>query len=136
MLYLRSRIPLDDHSDPEPASRAGGHEAELAVLLDESVRRVHGQSDAGGAERMADGQRSSPVVHFLRRDGAGLLLEAHHILSAPVRIHSLQVSEQLAGKRIVILEDRNIVQAEPLHFQYFWRRISRTQEELVLGILK
>ena len=75
---------------------------------------VHRQSDSGGSERVTDGERTAPKVQFVHGDLADLFAPAHNVLGRPVRVHGLQVGQDLAGEGLVVFEDVNVLKENVL----------------------
>ena len=120
---------------PLSSSGAGSEQGELLVLVDQTVRCGADQTAASGSERVTDGERTTPEVELVLREGSSLLGGAQLLLGKLGRVESSLVGKHLPGKGLVDLKDSNVRQLQAGSLEELVGGIARAEEELVLRVL-
>lgn len=97
------RVPLHEHSNSLSAGGASSHDGQMPVLLDHSIRGVGAQSSPGRCKGMSDAEGSSPVVQLAYVQLANLPRKSYERLAVVIRIHSLEIGQNLTLKIVIIL---------------------------------
>src|SRR3954447_18821830 len=87
----RRSFALDHHGEADAARRTDGEQAEVEAPPDKLEQELHGDPRAGGAERMADGDRATVYVPALEVDLAERRRAVELVVGELLRVKLLHV---------------------------------------------
>mmetsp|Transcript_42775 Transcript_42775/g.67026 ORF Transcript_42775/g.67026 Transcript_42775/m.67026 type:complete len:304 (-) Transcript_42775:426-1337(-) len=129
------RVALDEHGNALSPGSAGSDNTKLSVLVPEAVRSPGDEPGAGGTERMTDRERSSSVVHFALPVDESKLLMTQILLAPALRVHGIDVGQNLSGERLVELPNVNVVDSQVVLLEKLGGGVGGAKQQLILGVL-
>lgn len=89
------RVPFEQHGHALSSGSASRHQTQLTIFAHQPVGSVHAEPNASGRKRMANRERSTPVVPLVQIWGSDLLAETEIVLAEVVRVEGFQVGNNL-----------------------------------------